>query len=74
MTGAQFRQARALLGWSIATVAARTGLSAELLRSVEAAEQHEILTGAQSAKLHHVLYCAGLGMRDGDVHLRSGKQ
>ena len=70
MTGAQLRKARTLLGWPIATIAMRSGLSVDLLRSVEAIEDREILTGAQSAGLHHVFYRAGVEMVDGDVRLR----
>ena len=66
ITGAQIRQARKLLGWSVKELGRRAKLAASTVHRAECVDGEPPITEAHAAVLRHVLERRGVEFTNGD--------
>ena len=67
ITGAQIRQARKLVGWSVKELGDRTKLAASTVQRAECVDGEPSITEAHAAAIRKALETAGVEFINGDV-------
>jgi transcriptional regulator with XRE-family HTH domain len=66
ITGAQIRQARKLVGWSVANLGRRAKLAASTVQRAESVDGEPLITEAHAAAIRYALGRAGVEFTNGD--------
>jgi transcriptional regulator with XRE-family HTH domain len=66
ITGAQIRQARKLVGWSVADLGRRAKLAASTVQRAECVDGEPPITEAHAAAIRYALGRAGVEFTNGD--------